>query len=48
MIIFPLFAARVVETGAKFAFGIVDTVAEFATCINNTRGTTAKIFCQCH
>ncbi len=47
---FPLFATGVIDTGGKFAPGVVDTCAvdsggKFATGINNTRETGGKI---CH
>ncbi len=58
LILFPLFAtgvndtggkfaAGIVDTGGKFAAGIVDTGGKFATGVNNTRGTGGKICRQC-
>ena len=41
------FAAGVVDTGGKFAAGIVDTGSKFATSVNNTSETGGKIFRRC-
>jgi hypothetical protein len=47
LILFPLFASGVVDTGGKFAAGFIDTGGKFATGINNTSKTSGKICHRC-
>jgi hypothetical protein len=42
LILIPLFATGVIDTGGKFAACIVDTGGKFATGINNTSETGGK------
>jgi hypothetical protein len=43
LILFPLFATGVIDTGGTLAAGIVDTGVKFAIGINNTSETRGKI-----